>query len=198
MGFFSTILLVMNSETYTLFFALLAVSLSILVVAVGLFAIVDRSDRFGVVGSIQSLSLELAAAVAITATAGSLFFSSSLGFVPCSLCWVQRGFMYPAAFLLTAGFIGRKVGSSSAKKMANWAIGLAGVLAGFGFPVSVYHRVDQAVERGTGFCDAVNPCSSQWVNHFGFMTIPTMAGIAFVGIGLLVGLFFWGHRISNV
>jgi hypothetical protein len=41
----------------------------------------------------------LAASVAIVATLGSLFMSEIAGFIPCRLCWVQRGFMYPLALV---------------------------------------------------------------------------------------------------
>ena len=35
-------------------------------------------------------ALQIAAIVAVGATAGSLWFSESAGFVPCELCWYQR------------------------------------------------------------------------------------------------------------
>lgn len=34
-------------------------------------------------------------AIAVVATAGSLYYSEVLGYTPCELCWIQRIFMYP-------------------------------------------------------------------------------------------------------
>ena len=42
--------------------------------------------------------------VAAIATAGSLFFSVVMDFVPCTLCWYQRIAMYPLAVILLIGF----------------------------------------------------------------------------------------------
>ena len=37
--------------------------------------------------------------VSLVATLGSLFFSEVMQFIPCSLCWYQRIFMYPLVFI---------------------------------------------------------------------------------------------------
>ena len=41
----------------------------------------------------------LAFLISVVATFGSLFFSEIMNFIPCSLCWYQRIFMYPLVFL---------------------------------------------------------------------------------------------------
>ena len=64
----------------------------------------------------------------------------------------------------------------------------AGALAVPGLAVAVFHRYEQAFGGVGDFCDADNPCSLRWVNEFGFMTIPTMAGIGFFTVAVLVGL----------
>ncbi|MFE6588679.1 disulfide bond formation protein B, partial [Bacillus mobilis] len=38
--------------------------------------------------------------VSLVATIGSLYFSEVKGYVPCSLCWYQRIFMYPIPLLI--------------------------------------------------------------------------------------------------
>ena len=43
-------------------------------------------------------------------------------------------------------------------------------------------------------CEIANPCSYIWFEHFGFITIPTLAGIGFVGIITLVSLYLFGGR----
>ncbi|MEL7156967.1 MAG: disulfide bond formation protein B [Actinomycetota bacterium] len=166
----------MPHETVTLFFALLAGALVIGLLAVGLGLVTGRLA--GVVGTIEELSLELAAAVAVVATAGSLYLSEVAGFTPCRLCWVQRGFMYPAAVLLVIALITRHRLPAMA----------AGGLALIGLPVALFHRWEQSAGEVGGLCDAANPCSARWVSHFGFVTIPTMAAVGFVGVAALTAL----------
>ncbi len=165
-------------ETATLFFALLALLLGISVLAIGGLMVVDRRDQIGVLGIIRPLALEGAALVAVTCTVGSLYLSEVAGFLPCRLCWIQRGFMYPAALLLIAAVVtGRRTLAT-----------IAGLLALVGLPVSLFHRLEQATGEIGGVCDVANPCSSKWFEHFGFVTIPTMAAVGFVGILVLIGL----------
>lgn len=162
----------MAHETATLFFALLAGALALLLFALGAAALFDRSDRSGFRAAIRSVSLEVAAVVAVVCTAGSLYLSEVAGFLPCRLCWVQRAFMYPAALLLVAALVTKQ------RLLAT----LAAVLAGIGLPVALFHRYEQAAGEIGGVCDASNPCSGRWINHFGFVTIPTMAAVGFLAI----------------
>jgi disulfide bond formation protein DsbB len=161
----------------TLFFALLSVVAALTALVVGVSAV--TGDRVGVVALVAPSALELAAAVAVTATLGSLYLSEVENFLPCRLCWVQRGFMYPAAVLLVAAVVtGRRVPAV-----------VAGGLAVVGFAVAVFHRFEQAADGGVGsFCDPAVPCSSRWIDHFGFVTIPTMAAAGFATIAVLVAV----------
>jgi disulfide bond formation protein DsbB len=168
----------MAHETATLFFALLAVVLGLFLIALGVGAIVDRGDRFGFRASVRSVALEAATAVAVACTAGSLYLSEVAGFVPCRLCWVQRAFMYPAALLLVVALV---------TKNRIYAT-IAGVLAALGLPVALFHRYEQSAGEVGGVCDASNPCSSRWVNHFDFVTIPTMAAVGFLAILVFVAM----------
>jgi disulfide bond formation protein DsbB len=169
-------------DTVTLFLALLAVVA--FVVAVGLLISFATGDRLGLWAALRPLSTESAAAVAVTATAGSLYLSEVAHYTPCRLCWIQRGFMYPAAVLLVVSAVTGRA----------WARHLAGILAVVGLPVSLFHRYEQAFGGVGDFCEQDNPCSLRWVNEFGFMTIPTMAGIGFFAIAVLVGLRFLDDR----
>jgi disulfide bond formation protein DsbB len=86
--------------------------------------------------------------------------------------------MYPAAVVLVA-----------AAALSNRTLGLIGAgLAAIGLPVSIFHRVEQAVGGFGDFCDPNNPCAGKWVEEFGVLTIPTMAGIGFAGIIFFVCL----------
>jgi len=163
-------------DTITLFLAMLAV----VALATSAAAAISYAtgDRFGLWAAIRPVTTEFAAAVAVTATAGSLYLSEGAHYTPCRLCWIQRGFMYPAAVLLVLALITKR----AALRLA------AGVLAVIGLAVAIFHRYEQAYGGIGDFCEADNPCSLRWVNEFGFLTIPTMAGIGFLTIAVLLGL----------
>lgn len=110
-------------------------------------------------------------AIALIALAGSLFYSEVIGYEPCKLCWIQRIFMYPLIIIY---------GTAILKK--NIFIALPGIiLSGIGMVISVYHYGLQkipALHDSGGFCGTI-PCNLQYVNYFGFITIPFLAGVAF-------------------
>lgn len=108
----------------------------------------------------------------VIALMGSLFYSEVMGYIPCELCWVQRVFMYPLVVIY---------GVAVFKK--NITIALPGlILSGIGMFISTYHYLIQKLpmlqEKG-GSCSIV-PCNLQYVNYFGFITIPFLAGAAFI------------------
>lgn len=174
----------MTVRAMSLFFALLAVGANLVVVA----AVIGRLGRAipaiaalraTVVDEVRPYALGLAAFVASVATAGSLYYSEVAGFPPCTLCWVQRGFMYPLALVLVV-----------AAARGTWRVRTgARVWALLGGAVSVWHLL---VERfpaleGSAVCDPANPCSIRWVQELGFITIPYMALSAF----LLAATLLW-------
>lgn len=160
----------MNVQMVTLFFALLS-GLAVLI-ALALAVSATIGDRFGALAAIRPVAVPLAAAVATTATAGSLYLSEVAGYDPCRLCWVQRGFMYPAAVLLI-------IAAVTKLRPAIW---LGGLLATIGLPVALFHRYEQSAGEVGGFCDQANPCSLRWVQELGFVTIPTMAAAGFIAV----------------
>ncbi len=117
--------------------------------------------------------LKLALTVALTATLGSLFFSEIAGFTPCKLCWFERIFMYPQVVLL---------GIAMWKKDTKiWIYSLS--LSIIGAFISFYHYLLQIGVLPEGSCDAVGrsvSCSKVFTMTFGYITIPLMAGTAFV------------------
>src|SRR5690625_17102 len=111
-------------------------------------------------------------AIALLAMMGSVFYSEVMGYEPCELCWVQRILMYPLVVIY---------GVAALKK--NVSIGLPGlILSGIGMFVSIYHYMIQklpALQESRGMCGTV-PCNLQYVKYFGFVTIPFLAGTAFI------------------
>jgi len=169
-------------DTITLFLAMLAIVA--VLVAVASLASYVTGDRLGIWAAVRPLAHEFAAAVAVTATLGSLYLSEIADYTPCRLCWVQRAFMYPAALLLVAALVTRRNALARA----------AGIWAAIGLPVSIFHRYEQAYGGVGDFCAQDNPCSLVWVREFGVITIPTMAGIGFLTIAVVVGLRYLDDR----
>jgi uncharacterized membrane protein len=117
----------------------------------------------------------LALAIAVVTSAGSLLLSEVAGYLPCELCWYQRIAMYPLVVILGVGVVrgDREV----------WRTVLP--LATIGSAISVWHILLEQNPGWGGPCDDAAPCTILWVQEFGFLTLPTMALIAFVTIALL-------------
>ena len=118
--------------------------------------------------------------VALVATLGSLAYSEIIHFPPCRLCWFQRIAMYPMAVVLLVGAIRREF------QAKYYALPMA--LVGLG--ISIYHYILQRVPNlESGACDPDNPCSAIFVDIFGFISIPFMAGAGFIVIAVLLGFY---------
>jgi len=114
---------------------------------------------------------------ALAATTGSLYFSNVVGLLPCELCWFQRIFMYPLVLVLGVGLLRRDAGV--------WRFALP--ISAVGLVISGYHVVLQynpALELTT--CSTGTPCSMRYLAVYGFVSIPVMAGAAFLLISLLL------------
>ncbi|HEY2420617.1 MAG TPA: disulfide oxidoreductase [Neobacillus sp.] len=116
-------------------------------------------------------SLLLAWVAAIIATLGSLYFSEVLQFIPCTLCWYQRIFMYPLAVILGIAVYRNDQG------IYKYVLPLSII----GMLLSGYHTVLQKIPYLQQFemCTTGVPCSKDYLNLLGFITIPLMAFIAF-------------------
>jgi disulfide bond formation protein DsbB len=119
----------------------------------------------------MSKSLLLAWISAIIATTGSLYFSEVRHFIPCTLCWYQRIFMYPLVILLGIAFYRNDRG------IYKYVLPLSII----GMLLSGYHTVLQKIPYLQQFemCTTGVPCSKDYLNWFGFITIPLMAFVAF-------------------
>ena len=109
--------------------------------------------------------------VSVTATLGSLYFSEIRGFIPCDLCWFQRIFMYPLVVILGIGTFQSDI---SVKKFV-LPLSIVGGL------ISIFHYLEQKVPGFGGIRPCVSgvPCSAEYINWFGFVTIPFLALTAF-------------------
>ena len=178
----------------SLLFAILAVLVQVLVVALVVwwigarFAPAWRRSLGAARRRGGDAALAVAAAIAVVATLGSLWFSEVADLPPCRLCWFQRCAMYPLAVVLTIAAIRRD------RRIAWYAAPLA--LLGLG--VSIYHYLVEWYPSWETSCDPINPCSLLWFGRrFGYLTLPSMAGIGFVGILVLVW-FAWQGRSAQM
>jgi disulfide bond formation protein DsbB len=114
--------------------------------------------------------------VSLTATMGSLFFSEIRGYEPCELCWIQRIFMYPLVLILGVAYV---------QKNARIAVTTA-IFSVIGGAISLYHYGLQKVSflsENAPACGRVS-CTGEYINIFGFITIPFLALTAFVLIAI--------------
>jgi disulfide bond formation protein DsbB len=163
-----------NTPTFSLFFALLALLCWLGVTAVVILAVVARvrpgSTSASVFADVQQAALWLAALVALVTMLGSLYYSQVAHFVPCSLCWYQRIAMYPVAVILLIAAIRHD-------RQIWW---YAAPLAMVGLAFSVYHSQLQAFPgQHSSFCTTTEPCTVRYVWEFGFVSLPFMALSAF-------------------
>jgi disulfide bond formation protein DsbB len=140
----------------------------------------------------RTTAVGLAWLVAAVSMGGSLFFSEHAGFVPCRLCWIQRGFMYPlVAVLAVATWAAHRHPGS---EISRWLrrLGMAASLAGGA--VALWHVLIErfpSLETGAS-CDPTTPCSLVWFERLGFVTLPYMSLSGFLVIFTL--LAFAGRR----
>ena len=115
--------------------------------------------------------------VAIVATAGSLYFSEVRLFVPCSLCWYQRIMIYPLVILFgIASYRGDR-------GVVRYTLPLS-ILGG---TVSLFHDLEQKVPGFSAptLCRTGIPCTTDYINWLGFITIPFLALVAFTLITVI-------------
>lgn len=116
--------------------------------------------------------------VAIVATGGSLYFSEVMGFVPCSMCWIQRIFMYPLVIILGIASFHFDF------RMAGYVLPLT-IIGGL---FSVYHVMEQNIPamQAYSICQVGVSCSGKYINWLGFISIPVLALIAFTLITIFM------------
>ncbi|MBM7660072.1 disulfide bond formation protein DsbB [Bacillus mesophilus] len=117
-------------------------------------------------------------AISVIAAFGSLFFSEVLKYIPCELCWYQRILMYPLVILMGTAIIKKDYHTISPYILP---------LSILGMTISLYHYLIQKVDfmsEASISCGVV-PCTGEYINWFGFITIPFLALSAFTFITVL-------------
>lgn len=133
-----------------------------------------------------SLSLKLIVVVSIVATLGSLYFSEIQLFIPCEMCWYQRILMYPIVLISLTGHVIKD------KNVGYYTL----ILSSLGICISGYHYLLQKVSvlGDKTSCSGDVPCTLEYINYLGFITIPFLSFTAFVIIMVLSILYIKGGR----
>ncbi|UAL48411.1 disulfide oxidoreductase [Sutcliffiella horikoshii] len=127
-----------------------------------------------------------AAIIALVASLGSLYFSEVLLYIPCELCWYQRILMYPLVILLGIAAVKKDAG------IATYVLPLSII----GGSISIYHYLIQKIAflgENSVSCGVV-PCTGQYINWLGFITIPFLALIGFTSITVIL---FYVKKLSK-
>lgn len=121
--------------------------------------------------------LHLSWAIALVAMLGSLYFSEVKGYLPCKLCWYQRILMYPQVFILGIASVRRQL------DIYRYVLPMT-IL---GACISTYHYLMEKTDLfpSNSFSCGMVPCDAEYINWFGFVTIPFLALTGFVLISLI-------------
>ena len=113
---------------------------------------------------------------------GSLFFSYVMEFAPCVLCWYQRIFLFPLVLILAIGLF------PFDKKVVKYALPLA--IAGW--LTAVYHNLLYAgfIPKSIQPCSQGVSCTEEYINLFGFLSIPVLSLLSFSTIVTLLIILY--------
>ena len=133
--------------------------------------------------------LPLSFLIALFSSIFPLVYSEIIHFAPCVLCWWQRVFMFPLAFMFGIAFWDKD------RKVIRYALPLLCA----GFLVSVYQNFYYYFGSNTGACDSSGvSCYQHVVSEFGgYISIPMMALTAFFALlSLLAVAHFYKKGVS--
>lgn len=108
---------------------------------------------------------------ALIAMLMSLYYSEIRHFVPCSLCWYQRIFMYPLVVILPIALIRKD------RKVYQYIMPLS-ILGLFTAFYQVLLQVGIIPEAMVPCSNGVS-CTTNYVTYFGFISIPVLSLLAF-------------------
>ena len=164
-----------NQEAFQLFSAILALAtLAGGIVTLAALALEERMTWTSAwLTQVRASGLWIICMITTGAMVGSLYFSESVGFAPCKLCWYQRIAMYSIAIISFVAAL------RNDKNIVRYTI----VLAPIGLVVSTYHYLlEWFPTLETNVCSLDVPCTAVWFRELGFVTLCFMAGCAFITV----------------
>ena len=160
-------------------FTLLGNACTVLVL---LMFVIARPTYEKLMSTLARQALLLGFFLATTSTVGSILYSEVVGFPACILCWIQRLFMYPQAFLFGLALVRRDRG----------IFPYAMLLTLLGAAVALYQWVKDMLALYSNVsipCPAVSAlpsCDKIYVFEYGYITIPMIALNAFILIAIVM------------
>jgi disulfide bond formation protein DsbB len=141
-------------------------------------AVISYRRKTRAVNRVRSIAGPLSIVVTVVATLGSLYLSEIGDLSPCRWCWIQRVFMYPLAVVLVIAWLTRD------RHVRRYAVPLSLM----GVAASIWHYLLQQVPSlsDAKSCSLTTPCSVTYIEKFGFISIPWMAGSVFVLVLMLL------------
>lgn len=116
--------------------------------------------------------------IALVAVVGSLYWSEVLGAEPCSLCWMQRVFLFPLVLILGIALF------RSDRHVTIDALPLA-ICGGL---VASYHLVAQTFDFSS--CGETAQCTQDVGIYFGWLTPPMLSVLGFLSMAICL---FWAR-----
>ncbi len=137
--------------------------------------------------SINSLIVLIMFLIASFASLGSLFFSEIMEFVPCSMCWYQRIFMYPLVFIFLISLL------YPDDKLFKYSF----ILVFIGLLFSIYHNLLmwKIIPESAVPCKQGVPCSTEYIQFLGFINIPFLSLVSYLSI--LILLIIGQKKLNN-
>ncbi|MCG8639574.1 MAG: disulfide bond formation protein B [Desulfobacterales bacterium] len=122
--------------------------------------------------------LFIAWTIAGVSALGSIFFSHFMGFTPCVLCWYQRICLFPLVIILATGLFpydGKVIKYSLPLAIAGWL-------------TAVYHNLlySGIIPKELEPCTKGISCTEDYIDLFGFLTIPMLSLLSFSAIIILL------------
>jgi disulfide bond formation protein DsbB len=149
--------------------------LALVVCAIALF---NKKWRYVIRSFAKEYGLLAIFLLSVGSIAGTLLMQYAALLAPCILCWYQRIFMYPIAFIALIALVkGKKISD-----IADYVI----VFSILGGGISLYQHLLQILPSGSlAPCDPTNDCAIRLIFEFGFVTIPWMALTVFAALALI-------------
>ena len=106
----------------------------------------------------------------------SLFYSEYLGFIPCSLCWLQRIALYPQGLFAIMAFRTKEI---IYFPTYNIALSVAGLIVAI--YQYIYQMLPKEISSGVMPClaDGSGDCALKVIDTFGFVTFPLLSAVTF-------------------
>jgi disulfide bond formation protein DsbB len=167
-------------ETYNQILGLATFALQ--VVTIGLVAILVLKKKYPDLGDIGALverwGLLVAFVTSLGAASVALFYSEVLGFVPCSLCWLMRIFMFSQVPLFAVALWKKDKG------IADYSI----TLSIFGILLGLYQHYLQMGGASVLPCPVSGggDCAARFLFELGYITFPLMGASLFAFLIVLM------------